>query len=353
MKTLSVNHRDATSLKETPITAMARATLDPAKAFGRHPLQPHQLLDRVTRVEDTIVLCHLGVPRIDRAEWSLTVDGLVRRDMHFTLDELMRRPRTEIASIHQCCGSPLKPELPTRRICNVMWSGVRLSELLAECGPDPTARYVWSSGADHGTFEGDVCDAFVKDLPLDRATDDVLIAFEMNGSPLPPENGYPARLVVPGYYGTNSVKWLTRLSVADARSSGPFTTRWYNDPVLDASGRPTGATIPVGPIAPESVIVSPAPDQTLAVAEVVEVWGWAWADGGVSAVDLSTDGMSVWTPAAIEPPAGHAWQRFTATWRPDHSGTHELSSRAQLADGRRQPPSGARNAIYRVPVNVV
>src|SRR3982074_684425 len=62
--------------------------------------------------------------------------------------------------------------------------------------------------------------------------------------------------------------------------------------------------------------------------------------------------MSVWTSAAIEPPAGHAWQRFTATWRPDHGGTHELSSRAQLADARRQPPSGARNAIYRVPVNV-
>ena len=334
MKTLSINHRDVTPLKETLITAMARATFDPAKAFGRHPLQPHQLLDRVTRVEDTIVLCHLGVPRIDRAEWSLTVDGLVRRDMHFTLDQLMRRPRTEIASIHQCCGSPLKPELPTRRICNVMWSGVRLSELLAECGPDPTARYVWSSGADHGTFEGDV----VKDLPLDRATDDVLIAFEMNGSPLPPENGYPARLVVP-YYGTNSVKWLTRLTVADARSCGPFTTRWYNDPVLDASGRPTGATIPVGPIAPELVIVSPAPDQTLAVAEVVEVWGWAWADGGVSAVDLSTDGMSVWTPAAIEPPAGHAWQRFTATWRPARRGR---ATRARSRPRRRRTAHGPR-----------
>jgi sulfane dehydrogenase subunit SoxC len=74
-------------------------------------------------------------------------------------------------------------------------------------------------------FEGDRCDAFVKDLPLDRAAADVLIAYEMNGSPLRPENGYPARLVVPGYYGTNSVKWLTRLTLADARAAGPFTTR--------------------------------------------------------------------------------------------------------------------------------
>ena len=216
---------------------MTRATLDPAAAFGRHPLQPHQLLDRVTRTEDTIVLCHLGVPRIDADEWSLAVGGLVRRPMRLTLSELERRRPTEITSIHQCCGSPMRPETPTRRICNVVWSGVRLSDLLADCEPDPAARYVWSSGADYGTFEGDLCEAFVKDLPLDRVADDVLIAFAMNGSPLPPENGYPVRLVVPGYYGTNSVKWLNRLTVSETRASGPFTTRWYNDPVRDASGK--------------------------------------------------------------------------------------------------------------------
>jgi Oxidoreductase molybdopterin binding domain len=100
----------------------------------------------------------------------------------------------QITSIHQCCGSPLKPEIPTRRVCNVVWSGVRLAALLADCEPDPAAQFVWSSGADYGVFEGDDCDAFVKDLPLDRVAADVLIAFEMNGSPLRPENGYPVRL---------------------------------------------------------------------------------------------------------------------------------------------------------------
>jgi len=154
---------------------MARATLDPAEAFGRHPLQPHQLLDRVTRTEDTIVLCHLGVPRIDADDWSLSVDGLVRRPARVTLSELMQRTRSEITSIHQCCGSPLRPDMPTRRVCNVVWSGVRLSDLLADCEPEPAARYVWSSGADYGTFEGDAIDAFVKDLPLERVAADVLI----------------------------------------------------------------------------------------------------------------------------------------------------------------------------------
>jgi DMSO/TMAO reductase YedYZ molybdopterin-dependent catalytic subunit len=164
----------------------------------------------------------------------LTIDGLVRKSVRLTFSELLRRPHTKVASIHQCCGSPLKPDLPTRRICNVVWGGVRLSELLAECEPLPDARFLWSSGADYGVFEGVTCDAFVKDMPSHRANADVLVAYEMNGSPLRPENGYPVRLVVPGYYGTNSVKWLNRLTFAATRASGPFTTRWYNDPVRDS-----------------------------------------------------------------------------------------------------------------------
>jgi sulfane dehydrogenase subunit SoxC len=165
--------------------------------------------------------------------------------------------------------------------------------------------------------------------------------------------GLTARLVVPGYYGTNSVKWLTRLTLAHARAAGPFTTRWYNDPVQNTAGQSTGATVPVGPIAPESVIVSPAPDQTLAIGVNAEIWGWAWADGGVSAIDIGTDRNSGWTPATIEPPAGRAWQRFASTWSPGRSGKYELRSRARSPDGRYQPFSGARNAIRPVPVIVV
>jgi len=307
---------------------MIRATLDPATAFGRHPLQPHQLTDRITPTEHTIVLCHLGVPRINADDWSLTIDGLVRKSVHVALGELLRRPRVEITGIHQCCGSPLKPDMPTRRVCNVVWGGTRLSELLAECEPLPSARFLWSSGADYGVFEGITCEAFVKDLPLGRTAADVLIAYEMNGAPLRPENGYPVRLVVPGFYGTNSVKWLTRLTLAQARAAGPFTTRWYNDPARDSSGQPTGASTPVWSIAPESVIVSPAPNETVGVGNV-EVWGWAWPDGGVGAVDINADGVSNWIPASVEPSVGRAWQRFTATVQVEARGSYEVCSRAQ------------------------
>ena len=101
----------------------------------------------------------------------------------------------------------------------------------------------------------------MKDLPLERMPSDVLIAYELNGAPLPAEHGFPARLVVPGFYGTNSVKWLTRMTVAETRATGAFTTRWYNDPVPNAAGEDSGETVPVWSVAPESIIVSPAPGQ--------------------------------------------------------------------------------------------
>jgi DMSO/TMAO reductase YedYZ molybdopterin-dependent catalytic subunit len=331
---------------------MTGARLDPSGPFLRHPLQPHQLHDRVTRTEDTIVLWHLGLPRLDPDSWSVAIDGLVRRPRRLTLAELKRRPRVEITSVHECCGSPLRPDEPARRVCNVAWGGVRLADLIAECQPQPEARFLWASGADHGVFQGVDCDAYVKDVPLERVAADVLIADEMNGAPLRPENGHPARLVVPGFYGTNSVKWLQRLTLAAGRASGPFTTRWYSDAVRDAAGHPTDATAPVWSIAPESVIVSPAPDQVLKAGEDVEVWGWTWADGGVATVELGADDGSHWMRATVEPPAGRAWQHFSATWRPQRRGRQELRSRAHSGDGRSQPPSGARNAIHAVAIEV-
>jgi len=106
--------------------------------------------------------------------------------------------------------------------------------------------------------------------------------------------------VVPGFYGTNSVKWLTRVTLAEARASGPFTQRWYNDPVRDECGSASGRTVPVWAIAPQSVIVAPAPDATINASKATEIWGWAWADGGVGQVGISVDGGS-WQPALLEP----------------------------------------------------
>ena len=332
---------------------MKPVELDPQQFFRRLPLAPHQMRDRLTRVEDAIVLCHLGVPRIALEDWLLVIDGLVASPLTLTFADLARLPRFEVTSVHQCAGSPLQPTEPTQRVCNVKWGGARLADILSMCGPHTAATYVWSTGADFGRFDGVSVDAYVKDLPIERMTSDVLVAYEMNDVRLTPEHGFPVRLVVPGFYGTNSVKWLTRLTLAEARAPGPFTTRWYNDPVVqNGSESPTGLTAPVWSIAPQSLIVSPAPNATTTFSEEIEIWGWAWADGGVQAVDVAVDGGS-WQSAKLETAIGQAWQRFAMSWAPRQRGTTTLASRATSVNGEQQPVSGRRNAIYSVPVTVL
>jgi DMSO/TMAO reductase YedYZ molybdopterin-dependent catalytic subunit len=181
----------------------------------------------------------------------------------------------------------------------------------------------------------------------------VFIAYELNGRALPAEHGFPARLVVPGFYGTNSVKWLMGMTIADSRATGPFTTRWYNDPVLDDAGRETGATTPVWSIAPESLIVSPAPDATIEASVEHEIWGWAWADGGVARVEVRAGDAAAWLPAELEPSRGREWQRFSMPWSPTQPGPIALASRATSKAGVVQPMSGRRNAIHGVPLIVV
>jgi DMSO/TMAO reductase YedYZ molybdopterin-dependent catalytic subunit len=309
--------------------------------------------DRLTRTQDLFILCHLGVPRIERDRWSLTIDGMVERPSTLRFDDLVRYPKTEVTTIHQCCGSPLKPFEPRRRICNIRWSGVRLVDVLADCRPRSAAQYIWSYGADSGEFSGVVVDPYLKDLPIARVEDDVLIAYEMNGSALPAEHGFPARLVVPGFYGTNSVKWLTRMSFVESRAQGPFTTRWYNDPVLDGTGRETGKTTPVWSIAPESLIVSPAPHESIELSVEREIWGWAWADGGIRSVQVRPGDAVTWRPAEVEPPRGREWRRFSMHWTPRQRGAVVLAARAEAMGGLVQPISGRRNAIHEVAVNVI
>ena len=332
---------------------MTAVKLDPQGYYRRVPLTPERMLERLTRAEDAIVLCHFGVPRLARDDWSLTIDGLVARPLTLGFGDLRCLRKAEVTTFHQCAGSPMQPFEPTRRICNITWGGVRLADVLAQCRPDPGATFLWSYGVDGGEFSGVAVDAFLKDLPLERIGADVLIAYEMNGVPLAPEHGFPARLIVPGFYGTNSVKWLTRITLADHRAASPFTTRWYNDPVLDAAGKPTSETTPVWAIAPESLIVAPAPDRNVPVSTATEIWGWSWADGGVDRVELSTDDGVNWGLANVEVPRGREWQRFSYIWTPTQRGALTLASLAIAKNGLRQPNAGKRNAIYRVCIEVI
>jgi len=332
----------------------ARPPMSPATGVRRVPLLPHQMTDAITATNDLFVLAHLGIPRVDPATWFLTIDGMVDRNRMLRFDDIKALPKKTVEAVHQCCGSPLEPTVATRRIANVRWGGADLAPLLDELGIDPLARFLWSYGLDGGEFAGTPVDWFVKDLPLERLElGGVLLAYEVNGEPLPADHGFPLRLVVPGYFGTNSVKWLWRLHLADRRADGLFTTRFYND-TLGADDVAAGASPqrPVWAQAPESIIVSPAPDAVLAPGKPVEVWGWAWSFRGIQAVEISTDNGATFARAALEPRRGWARQRFSMPWRPGAAGDAHLSVRALESNGTTQPPEGARNSVHTVKVIV-
>ena len=329
------------------------AKLSPAGFQRRIPLKPHQMTAAITPAADMIVLSHLGVPQIAAPDWRLTLDGLVARPLTLAFADLHRYPIVRVEAVHQCAGIPNEPRQATRRVSNVVWAGVRLADVLRDAAPNDDASFVWSSGADWGTFEGVAVETYQKDLPLARAqADDVLLAFAMNGAPLTAENGFPVRLVVPGYFATNSVKWLTRMTLAAKRAEGPFVTRWYNDPALDASGQPTGETRPVWELHPEAVIVAPGADSQIKAGERTTIWGWAFGDGEIATVEVRAGMEAPWRVALCEARRQRSWQRFSIDWTPGRTGPVEIAVRATGYDGETQPEQGWRNEWHRVRMTV-
>jgi len=331
---------------------MAPNELKPAMSIEglirEYKLEPHHMTARLTPATDLFVLAHLGIPEVTKEDWRLVIDGLVDNPLEIGFEELLRCPKRVVETVHQCAGSPMNPTAPTRQIANVKWAGVDLRDLFSEAGVHSNATHVWAYGLDHGKFAGEDQDFYLKDVPFSRVqAGDVLIAYELNDEPFSAKHGFPVRLVVPGYFGTNSVKWLNRLHEADGRASSIFTTRFYNDPVPESD-----ATKPVWEIAPESVIVAPASDGEVKVGET-EIWGWAWSSCEVEGVEVSTDGGLTWNQADIEPRSHRSWQRFSLRWLARQAGTHELLSKATDAQGQTQPLDGARNAVYVISVTVI
>jgi DMSO/TMAO reductase YedYZ molybdopterin-dependent catalytic subunit len=313
------------------------------RGFGlEQRLRPEGMTSFITAESDLFSVWHLGVPDVTTEAWTLEVGGAVRHPLSLSLDDLRAMPQARITSVHECAGSPLAPTIPQRRVGNVQWGGVRLSDILDLAGIGERAAYVLSEGCDHGEFGSADHPRYEKDLPIAKAVDGAtLIALTINGDPLSVWRGGPVRLVVPGYYGTNSTKWLTSLTVSDRRSSGAFTTTYYMDPPGDGSS----AAVPVWALAPNSCIVAPVDGQVRARTPV-EIWGWAWAADRVSAVEVSLDAGHTWAPAQVAPRTGHAWQKFTFAWTPAMVGEYVLACRATTSSGATQPPAARRNRIY-------
>ncbi|MEB2318132.1 MAG: molybdopterin-dependent oxidoreductase [Pseudomonadota bacterium] len=319
----------------------------------RHRVPIHALTDPVTSNADHFVLAHFGVPRIALADWRLRIDGMVRRPLRLEFDGLKRFPRREIETFFKCAGFPDNPAINTHNASNAVWAGADLREVLKHVGADPAASFVWAYGPDHGSYADWSADAYIKDVPIERiASGDVLLAWEMNGEPLPAEHGFPLRLLVPGFYGTNSVKWLCRLHVADRRAPAITTTRLYNDPGPERADGTAVGSVPVWEAPPDAVIVAPA-DRAVVTGDPVRIWGRTWAARGIDRVGISFDEGASWVDAEVDPRRGYAWQRFELRIARDRiAGATSIIARATDTTGACQPLERARNACHRITIRL-
>lgn len=323
--------------------------MQPAALVRRIPLSPHQWTSRITPASDIFILSHMGTPQFEVSDWRLEVCGEVKRSLSLSISEILKLKKTSVTSFHQCAGFPKDPTIATRRLANAVWSGVAIADILAIAGLSENARYVWSYGLDFGEYEGIKAENYVKDIPLDRAMrGDTILAYEVNGEQLDKDHGYPLRLVVPGYYGTNWVKWICRLEVSGIRYDGLFTRNLYNDPI---TGSKTGQSKPVWAVSPESAIVAPSPGATID-SETVTVWGWAWGEGEIVSVEISADDGVSWREAVLEAPSENSWRRFSIEWAPPSAGQYSLMSRAKNVAGEVQPLEAWRNSVRVISVTV-
>jgi sulfane dehydrogenase subunit SoxC len=225
-------------------------TMDPAGLY-MHVTPDAALAQPVTATEHHFVLAHHGIARCSAESWTLSLTDAAGDKQILSWDQIKSFPAREASTALECVGNPEDPDKPLRIVSTAVWRGSSLRSLLGLMAAHG-ARYVWCSGVDWGGYAGETTDGYVKDIPLAKAMDDeVIVAHEMNGAPLTPEHGFPLRLIVPGYYGTNSVKWLSAISLHDERPQSLFTTRLYND-------WRSGGAVPVWETAVNSRLLAPA-----------------------------------------------------------------------------------------------
>ncbi|HUC27482.1 MAG TPA: sulfite oxidase [Streptosporangiaceae bacterium] len=274
---------------------------------------------------------------------SLIIGGAVANPMTLTLDDLRSLPASERTVTLECAGngrlgqSPLPAGEPWGRfaVSTARWRGVPLHLVLRQAAPSSDGLEVAFQGADHGRYGQHKDIAFVRSLPLSHACDpaaDILIAYDMNSAPLTTEHGAPFRLVVPGWYGMASVKWLRWIDVLATRYEGEFQTSHYMYKYADASSEP------VTLMRVRARITDPAPSSAIQ-AGAYRVRGKAWSGTGpVMSVDVSLTGEGDWYPAELEPAQRpYQWQDWAFEWQSATLGRHTLRARATDAAGHTQP----------------
>lgn len=327
------------------------------------------LCSRVTPTGSFYVRSHFPTPCLTAGNWSLTVGGAVTRSLRLGLTELRSMPARTLTATMECAGNGRVFLSPRRRgvawelgaVGTAEWRGVPLSAVLERAGLLDTALEVVLEGADRGVLTDPVptpCEiSYARSVPLGKALDDVLLAYEMNGEALTPNHGFPVRAVVPGWYGMASVKWLMSVQVTAQPFQGYFQTVDYAY-WETRDGLPPQLT-PIGPLQVKAAIARPAPHEEVPCGVTYEVIGAAWGEADVARVEVSVDGGQTWADAEfIDPPTPQVWRRWRLPWQtPDSVGHCTLVARATDSQGRTQPGThdpgrGGYMVTYPLPIEV-
>jgi DMSO/TMAO reductase YedYZ molybdopterin-dependent catalytic subunit len=329
-------------------------------AARNHGLPLELLREPITPVGLHYLLIHFDIPAVDAASFRLQLGGLVERPLELSLDDLRARPRQTLAVTLECAGNgrallanhePSQPWL-LEAVGTSKWTGTPLAPLLEEAGLARNAHSVVFTGLDRG-FQGGVEHDYERALPVGEALQpQVLLAYEMNGEPLPAQHGYPLRLLVPGWYGMTHVKWLSRITAIDKEFDG-----WQQAEAYRIDGAEVTRMVP------RSLLVPPGIPEFLTRERFVDagpvtLTGRAWSGfGPVTRVEVSVDGGASWIDAELDEAVDtYAWRGFEAPWdaRP---GSYELCCRATDAAGNTQPLHAdwnaggyCNNGVHRVPV---
>jgi sulfane dehydrogenase subunit SoxC len=284
---------------------------------------------------------HSGVPAIDPARHRLVLHGLVERPMSFSIDDLKRFPSVTRVYFLECSGNgrvayrapkpDMTPQLVDGMMSNGEWTGVPLSVILREVGARSSATWFLAEGGDAAKVS--------RSIPIEKAHDDALVAYAFNGEPLRPANGYPVRLLLPGFEGNTCIKWLRRLELIDQPNMSKDETSKYTDPLPNGTARQFSFVMDA-----KSIITSPAhPDRITPGWR--EISGLAWSGRGkIDRVDVSTDGGARWSRAELDTPVlpkAHTRFRLMWNWRGDET---TFMSRAADETGYVQPTRQAYEA---------